>query len=387
MKKKTKRILQLFGILTIMFTFVGCGAAPVNVQDAIVEEVVDQAKNTTISAKNFTVRIDEVASLNETKVIELSEAKAWKISDNSNIPLKIDLTGIRESRGNYPITLTTSTGVEHKITLVVNDDIVVGTTKPAGLLDYIVYPIAMAIQVIMDATGNGAIGIIAATLVIVLLVSPLEIKSQVESKKQQIIQPQLTALAEKYPDSKTDKIQGQKYSIEMQRIYDENGMSMMGMCLPMLVMMAIQLPLLTAMMAAVRRLVSLRESSFALFNTTYVYGKIDPGLPALGDFGANIRIFIFATILALLASSVVSLPKEQRNPFKKGAQNQTGMSMYMMQAMFAFMLWNQPIGLAIYWIVSNVARTIMRLTIVNKLVDKQHEKFVEDKRKERMKKL
>ena len=57
---------------------------------------------------------------------------------------------------------------------------------------------------------------------------PLSVKSQKSSVQQTRIKPKLDALKEKCGDDK------QKYSMEMQKLYQEEGVSMSGGCLPMI---------------------------------------------------------------------------------------------------------------------------------------------------------
>lgn len=254
-------------------------------------------------------------------------------------------------------------------------------TAPVGLYDLLlVYPISWLIDKLQLLTGNGGIAIAVATILINIIVAPLEIRSQVETKKQQEIQPQMQALQEKYPNSKTDKVEQQKMMMEQQRIYEQNGMSMTGMCMPMIMMMAIQMPLLTAMFGAVRRLTILQESSFNMFGVTYVFGLPDPGLPYIPTIGPFLKVFVITAIIALFATSFLQLPKDQRSP-----KNQQAMTMYMMNLVFIPILWNQPIALAIYWIVSNLTRLVIRQLFVNKLVEREHEKFKKERREKRMK--
>ena len=169
--------------------------------------------------------------------------------------------------------------------------------------------------------------------------------------------------------------------IAQQKLYEENGMSMMGMCLPLILMLFIQMPILTSMFGAVRRLQILNNSSFNLFGITYNYGQMDPGIPAIPVIGPYLRLFIFAALLAMFASQFFSMPKGQRNPRK----NQQAMQMYLMNAMMILIFWNQPIALAIYWIVSNLVRLVLRFTVVNRISKSQHEKFLAKKREEKAK--
>ncbi|MGL5042306.1 MAG: YidC/Oxa1 family membrane protein insertase [Culicoidibacterales bacterium] len=274
-------------------------------------------------------------------------------------------------------------GIALFLTACGNDPIVIGGgSEPNGLLDtLIVYPISWLITNIYNVTGNAGIAIAVATIVIYILISPLEIKSQIETKKQQELQPELKKLQEKYPNSKTDRVEQQKYSVAMNKVYTDNGMTMMGGCLAPLIMIVIQMPLLISMFSAVRRLTILNESTFVLFGVNYSFGLPDPGIPYIPFVGDYLKIFIILAIISIFLSSYFTLPKDQRNP----KTNQQAMTMYLMNVMFIFILWNQPIALAIYWIVSNLTRLAIRLLFVNRIVEKEHAKHKDAQRKSRIK--
>ena len=76
--------------------------------------------------------------------------------------------------------------------------------------------------------GNFALAVFFFTLIINLVLIPLSIKSQKSSMQQARIKPKLDELKAKYGDDK------QKYSMAMQDLYKEEGVSMSGGCLPMI---------------------------------------------------------------------------------------------------------------------------------------------------------
>lgn len=76
--------------------------------------------------------------------------------------------------------------------------------------------------------GNFAAAVFLFTLIINLILIPLSIKSQKSSVQQTRIKPKLDELKKRCGDDK------QKYSEEMQRLYQEENISMTGGCLPMI---------------------------------------------------------------------------------------------------------------------------------------------------------
>ncbi len=77
--------------------------------------------------------------------------------------------------------------------------------------------------------GNFAASVFFFTLLANLALIPLSIKSQKSSVQQTRIKPKLDELKKRYGDDK------QKYSEAMQKLYQEEGVSMSGGCLPMIV--------------------------------------------------------------------------------------------------------------------------------------------------------
>lgn len=76
--------------------------------------------------------------------------------------------------------------------------------------------------------GNFAASILLFTLLINLILIPLSIKSQKSSVQQTRIKPKLDELKKRYGDDK------QRYNTEMQKLYQEENVSMSGGCLPLI---------------------------------------------------------------------------------------------------------------------------------------------------------
>lgn len=83
--------------------------------------------------------------------------------------------------------------------------------------------------------GNFAASVFLFTLFINVALIPLSIKSQKSSVQQLRIKPRLDELKKKYGDDK------QRYSTEMQRVYQEENVSMSGGCLPLILRMVLML--------------------------------------------------------------------------------------------------------------------------------------------------
>lgn len=143
---------------------------------------------------------------------------------------------------------------------------------PVANLLGVVYNILF--QFIYGFLENGALGfaIILFTLLVKLILFPLMFNQQKSSYKMQKLQPEMNKIKEKYKDKKDQQSQ-QKMALEMQKFQKDNGISLMGGCLPML----LQLPILYAL--------------YYIFQQAYVYvDVVAQNYGAIADVIVNIPV-------------------------------------------------------------------------------------------------
>ncbi len=112
--------------------------------------------------------------------------------------------------------------------------------------------------------NNYALTIILFTILIKLVVMPLNLKSRKSTQRMSSVQPKMKALQEKYKDDQ------EKLNQKMQELYRKEGVNPMGGCLPMIISMFI----LFAMFYAMR--VFANEQLVTQFLTFYHNPTIDP---------------------------------------------------------------------------------------------------------------
>ena len=112
--------------------------------------------------------------------------------------------------------------------------------------------------------NNYALTIILFTIVIKLVVMPLNLKSRRSTMRMSSVQPKMAELQEKYKDDQ------EKLNQKMQELYRKEGISPLGGCLPMIISMVI----LFAMFYALRTFAN--EQLVAQFLTFYHHPEIDP---------------------------------------------------------------------------------------------------------------
>lgn len=112
--------------------------------------------------------------------------------------------------------------------------------------------------------NNYALTIIVFTILIKLVVMPLNLKSRRSTQRMTSVQPKMLALQEKYKDDQ------EKLNQKMQELYRKEGVNPMGGCLPMIISMFI----LFAMFYALRTFAN--EQLVTQFLTFYHNPTIDP---------------------------------------------------------------------------------------------------------------
>ena len=290
------------------------------------------------------------------------------------------------------------------------------------------------IEQIYNLVSNYGLAIILFTVIIKLILLPLNIKSQKSMKKQQKIQPVIAELQQKYANDQ------EKLQKEMMKIYRENNVSMTGGCLPLLIQMPILIGLYRVIQRPLTYLVGIAISDFTdvaeisdkvimlrdamadkignLATATVdmiaknsqiqlskwaeiVNGPSDPwavnfnflGLDLSNNpstaFGNLMRmdfsnwsvialliIPILAVIGSIAQTKITQMQSGQSKQSGTDSANQMAKSMnLMMPLMTAFFTLTLPAGLGIYWIISSVVQIIQQIAL-NYYFDKKGEDIV-----------
>jgi YidC/Oxa1 family membrane protein insertase len=127
-----------------------------------------------------------------------------------------------------------------------------------GMFSVIVVPLLRSLKWVNSFVGNYGWSIIVLTVIINILMFPLQHKSIVSMRKMQAIQPQVKAIQDRYAKYKATDPEKQKMNQELMALYRERGVNPASGCVPMLLTM----PLLLAMWAMLQTSIELRGVSF-----------------------------------------------------------------------------------------------------------------------------
>lgn len=239
------------------------------------------------------------------------------------------------------------------------------------------YPIEVvlkwAIGAINTLVHNWGVAIIILTIILKIILFPLNKKQAVGSIKMQELQPQMQAIQEKYKNDQA------KLAEETQKLYKKVGYNPMTGCLPMVLQMII----LIALYRVFNNYFDFRGASFvpgwiddlSVGDSVWTWEK---QIPFISGFTMNnLRILpIIYVITQILNGKITQYGGAAGNSAQQ--KQMTAMMMYVMPIMIFFMFYNVPSGLLLYWVVSNIFQVGQQL-VINKFVKKARNQSKDNK--------
>ena len=171
--------------------------------------------------------------------------------------------------------------------------------------------------------------IILLTIAINLVLLPLRVQGMRSMLKMQRIQPELDKIKAKYKNPGPTSPKAAEMNAEIMAYQKEQGVSMFGGCIPML----IQLPLLFAFFSMLTKVVELRQAHFFW-------------LPDLSSYDPHYIL----PVLMVITSFVV----QRYTPSPGVDPQQQKMMAYMMPLFSGYMTYRYASGLALYWVTGNL---------------------------------
>lgn len=303
---------------------------------------------------------------------------------------------------------------------------IVNLFAPVGwVLGFIMY-------YINEFTHNYGITLILFSILVKILMIPLGIKQQKGLISNARMQPKMKALQKAYGNNK------QKYSEELQKLYNEEGFSPMSSCLPMLIQFPILFGMLDVIYSPIKHMLRLPIETIdkAIEIATGVLGaggmssyskeisvlnavKIDPA-PFIQGLGADVTdkisnfdfslfglflgeqpsltpgdkpiglyiVLLLIPILSGVTSLMMSMVTKQSTASTTDGQmaGMTNSMLIMMPLMSVWISFIVPAGVGIYWLMSNILSTVQSI-ILNRIMNPAEEiekaKAAEEEMRER----
>jgi YidC/Oxa1 family membrane protein insertase len=201
-----------------------------------------------------------------------------------------------------------------------------------GWFSIIAKPLFLIMQWLNDNyVHNYGWAIIVMTVFINFALFPLKISSMKSMKKMQALQPQITAINDKYKNVGMRDPRKQEQNQEVMALYQKHGVNPLGGCLPM----ALQMPFLFAFYKVFDIAIEMRGASWLW----------------VSDLSRPEAWAIHILPLAMIISQFV---QQKMTPTQPGADPSQQKVMQFMPIMFGVMFWSAAAGLVLYWLTSNL---------------------------------
>ena len=206
-----------------------------------------------------------------------------------------------------------------------------------------------------DSGWAWALAIISLTVVIRTALIPLFVRQIRSSRNMQLLQPQAKALQEKYGHDR------ERLGQETMKLYKDEGVNPMASCLPLLLQMPIFIALYQVLWNAsqghaigvmtVAQSESLRNASIFGAKLSGIFWPITDGIGATQILCA----FLVISMTAVLFVTQLQLMRKNMPPEALTGQfaQQQKIMLYVFPFMYLFMGVNIPVGVLLYWLVSN----------------------------------
>jgi YidC/Oxa1 family membrane protein insertase len=208
----------------------------------------------------------------------------------------------------------------------------------------IIQPATELLKFLYGLLGSYGLAIIAFTIIVRVVLTPLMMQQVRSQKAMSALQPQLQDIQKKYAKDK------EKLNQETMRLYKEAGVNPLGGCLPLL----IQMPILGGLYYALMNLVSTTPE----FRAPFLW------LPNLAEKEGPPYILIIIMVASqFLYQRIMTPPTPTADP----QQQATTRMMQFMPLLFAVMFINFQSGIVLYWVATNIVSIVqqyllMRLT-------------------------
>ena len=253
----------------------------------------------------------------------------------------VDLVAFDVSLTDGPIDLTFFLGPKDFDGLQAVHPDLVRSINFGRWLSPVVVPLHKTLNWINGLVGNYGWSIITLTILINVIIFPLNHKSVVSMRKMQELQPEMKAIQARYANLKATDPAKQKMSQEVMELYRRRGVNPASGCLPMLLTM----PVLFAFFRLLPNAIELWGAPFMFWITDL-----------------SLKDPLYVTPLLMGGTMLV----QQRMTPAAGDPMQQKIMMYMPVIFLTFFLF-MPSGLVLYWLTSNVFR-IGQQILTNRII-------------------
>ena len=207
------------------------------------------------------------------------------------------------------------------------------------------------------------IAIVVMTILIKLILSPVQYKQYVSQAKMKVLKPEIAAIGEKYKNNAMKKQQ------ETMALYSKAGASPAAGCLPAL----LQIPVFYALFTFFPSAFGLRGKSFLWADDLSSYDEIAKLPFEIPFYGDHVSLFpILAAVTIFFSMRLTTSQQTMQQPTQEGMPDMGKMMKYMMYFSPLLMLFffnNYASGLSLYYFISNLITIGIILVIKGYIID------------------
>ncbi|MCH7785426.1 MAG: membrane protein insertase YidC [Bacteroidetes bacterium] len=216
------------------------------------------------------------------------------------------------------------------------------------------------------------IAIILLTILIKLILSPVQYKQYLSQAKLKVLKPELDEIKKKFEGNKM------KIQQETMKLQNIAGASPLKGCLPAL----LQIPVFYALFTFFPSAFDLRQKSFLWADDLSSYDTVAELPFNIPFYGDHISLFPILASIAIFIYMMMTMGQTMQQQQQPGMPNMKFL-MYLSPLMMLVFFNNYASGLSVYYLTSNVI-TIGIMLVVKKFIideDKIHAKIQENKKK------
>jgi YidC/Oxa1 family membrane protein insertase len=207
----------------------------------------------------------------------------------------------------------------------------------------------------LDSGWSWALAIVCLTIVIRTLLIPLFVRQIRSSRNMQLLGPRQKELQEKYGHDR------ERLGQETMKLYKEEGVNPMASCLPLFLQMPIFIALYQVLWSATQAHpigVMTIEQARSLQSASIFGAKLSGIFWPMESFGPTqvLTAILIVGMTAVLFVTQLQLMRKNMPPEAMTGQmaQQQKMMLYIFPVMYLFMGVSIPVGVLLYWLVSNL---------------------------------
>ncbi len=202
------------------------------------------------------------------------------------------------------------------------------------------------------------IAIIVLTILIKLMLSPVQYKQYLAQAKMKVLKPEMDEIKEKYKDNKL------KIQQETMKLQNSAGASPLKGCLPAI----LQIPVFYALFTFFPSAFDLRQKSFLWADDLSSYDTILELPFHIPFYGDHVSLFPILASIAIFIYMMMTMSQNMQQQQQPGMPNMKFL-MYLSPLFMLVFFNNYASGLSLYYFVSNLITIGIMLVIKNFIID------------------